>query len=378
MKRRIIIQQHPGIGAALVEGGSFFFTSGFDGNRDPALGEILPDLAGRAEPQCENSYGKLLDVLREVNLGPEAIVRLDHLTSSQDWLPQRSAIRARIFGRPANLASTGVATRMTGINMLTTSAIATSAPQRKQVLVGGPETHGVSSIASAVRAGPFLFLSGIRGVIERRTGKRIAEETAQSFPAQVKVCYEGLVDILAQCGATPDHLLRLDCYVRDINRANEAIAVRRDVLGDVACAATTVGLPLGARGEVEISGIALVPEQGTKIVHRGTTPDVLSVSAGGWVLVSECLGNVPDDLPGKTDEQIRRVLDKLDESLALAGSTLDDVLRLDIYLRDIYRAARLEELLRKHFRDELPAILLAGADPRNGSEVALNAIATRG
>lgn len=376
MKRRIVIRQHAGLGAALVEAGPFLFTSGFDGYRDLQSSEIMPGLAGAAEAQCENSYGKLLSVLREVNLGPDAVVRLDHFTSSQDWLPQRSAIRARIFGRPAQLASTGVAARMTGINMLTTAAMATKTQQRKQVLVGGPETHGVSSIASAVQAGPFLFLSGVRGTINRRTGERIAEETPKAFPEQVRVCYESILNILAQCGATPDCLLRLDSYVRDINRADEELAVRHDVLGDVACAATTVGLPLGARGEVEINAVALAPERGRKIDFAGQRKaDVPSVSGGGWVLVSECSGNDVNDLAGKTDRQIRHVLNTLDERLALAGSALDDVLRLDIYLRDIYQTPRLEEILREHLGSELPAIVLAGAELRNMSEVALNAIA---
>lgn len=373
MNRCVIAPQHAGVGAALVSAGQFFFTAGFDGNRDYQSSEILPSLAGAAEMQCENSYGKLLQILKNVGLDPNAVIRLDHFTSSQDWLPQRSAIRARIFGRPADLASTGVAAKMAGINMLTTAAIAISPQVEKRVLVSGPQKKGVTSIASAVQAGPFVFLSGVRGTTDRRTGKPVSEEKPTSFKEQVTVCYESILDILAQCGANPNQLLRLDSYVRDINRADEELTIRREVLGGVACASTTLGLPLGARGEVEINGIALVPGQGSKSIFSNEhASDVAAVSGGGWVFISECLGR---DIASNGEKQIQLVFDRLKERLALAGSTLDDVLRLDVYLRDIYQRSYLEEVIKTNFGSELPVIIIAGADPRNRSEVAMNAIA---
>lgn len=375
MKRRILIRQHGGVGAALVGAGPFVFTSGCDGHRDLRTGQIVPVLAGVAEAQCENSYGKILALLREVNLGPEAVVQLNHFTSSQDWLPQRAAIRARIFGKPAPLASTGVAAKMAGINMLTTAAVAIAPPGLKKVIVNGPQ-YGMPNISSAVLADPFLFLSGVRGTVNPRTGVGILEETPEAFPAQVKVCYEKIRDILTQCGATPGHILRLDCYLRDISRADEELVIRHEVLGDVACAMTTVALPLGARGEVEIMALALAPGQYDKAVcARSNHARVAAVRGAGWVLVSECLGGSGPELAGQTEEQIRTALNTLSERLAKSGSGVDQVVRLNVYLRDIYQIGCLEQLLRERFGADVPVVVVTGAELQGISEVSLDAVA---
>jgi enamine deaminase RidA (YjgF/YER057c/UK114 family) len=379
MKREILVRQHGGVGAALlVKAGPFVFTSGCDGHRDLRTGQIVPGFAGSVEMQCENSYGKVLDLLREIDLGPEAVVRLDHFTSSQDWLTQRKSIRRCVFGRPgepAPLASTGVAAKMVGINMLTTAAMAAAAPGLKKIVVSGPQ-HGMDTIAGAVLADPFLFVSGARGTVNPRTRIASAEETEEAFAAQVRVCYEVIRDILNQCGAGPRQILRLDCYLRDVSRADEERAVRRDVLGDVPCAVTAVGVPMGARGEVEITALALAPGRPDKAVYRQSNGGaVAAVRAAGWVLISECLGGIGCELAGKTEDQFRAAFSTLNRRLVESGSRTEQVVRLDIYLRDVYQMHLLDRVLRETFGAEVPAVLATGADLPGISEISLNAIA---
>lgn len=361
---------------ALVRAGPLLFTGGCDGHRDPASGAIVPALAGQVEEQCEIAYGGLERLLSQAGAGPGSIVRLDHVTSSQDWLPRRQTIRQKHFGRPAPLASTGVAARMQGINMLTAAAVSVMDPADKAVLVPGPR-YGMHNISALVRGGPFLFVSGIRGTVDPRDGRALPEETPASFAAQVRLAYEIIVAILAEAGAGADRILRLDCYVRDIQRAAEERAIRSDVLSGEGAAGTVVALPLGARGEVEVTALALAPGQGDRVVHAvadAARPGV--VGAAGFLFVGDCRATpaAAADRAGQLDGALRA----LDDALRRAGSNLSRVVRLDLYLRDVNFAAHARDRLRQRFGERAPALFLAGADLDDLLEVKLAAIALSG
>ena len=365
----------------LIKAGPLLFTAGFDGHRDPATSRIAPELAGDAERQCDNAYGAIAECLARAGASCANVVRLDHVTSSQDWLPRRQTIRGRMFGRPAPLASTGVAAKMAGINMLTAFAIAVADPRDKSVLVRGAP-FGMSNIASAVRGGPLLFVSGIRGTLDPRSGAARAEETDESFGEQVRTCYEIIDAILREAGSSPEAIVRIDSYVRDIGRRGEEATLRAETLGGIACASTVVGLPLGARGEVEITTLALAPGIEKQVIaeRRRGLPDV--VSGGGFVFVGECAGNVSAStgdldasLVAQRARQVDRALSVLEAQLRRAGSDLTRVVRLELYLRDVHFAAQARAILARRFGDTAPATAVIGADLDDLAEAKLNAIA---
>lgn len=377
VRKQILALDDAGTGlAGLVRAGPLLFTSGCDGHRELESRAIVPKLAGEPEAQCENAYGGIERLLALGGSGAGAIVRLDHVTSSQDWLPRRQTVRQRHFGRPAPLASTGVAARMHGINMLTAAAIAVADPADKAVLVPGPK-YGMHNISSLVRGGPFLFVSGIRGTTDPRNGRALPEETPEAFAAQTRAAYEIIAAILAEAQAGPEHILRLDCYLRDIRRAGEELAIRESVLGDARCAGTVVALPLGARGEVEITALALAPGHGERVVHAqadGARPGV--VGAGGLLFVGDCsaIPATPADRAG----QLEGALSALDGTLRRAGSDLSSVVRLDVYLRDVNFASEARARLGRRFGDSPPVAFVAGADLEDLVEVKLAAIALAG
>jgi enamine deaminase RidA (YjgF/YER057c/UK114 family) len=382
MPRTILARDDRGHGlATLIKAGPLLFTAGFDGHRDRATGRIAPALAGEAERQCDNAYGAIAECLDRAGASCASVVRLDHVTSGQDWLPRRQTVRGRMFGRPAPLASTGVAAKMAGINMLTAFAIAVADPADKRVLVQGG-SFGMSNIASAVRGGPLLFVSGIRGTLDPRSGAARAEETDASFGEQVRTCYEIIDAILRDAGSGAEAIVRIDSYVRDIGRRSEDAALRAQVLGGVACASTVVGLPLGARGEVEITALALAPGIGKQVIaaHCDGLPDV--VSGGGFVFVGECRGNVSVST-GEVDRslvaqragQVERALSVLEAQLRRAGSDLTRVVRLELYLRDIHFAAQAQAIHARRFGDTPPVTAIIGAELDDLVEAKLNAIA---
>ncbi len=379
MQKQILVRDDLGL-ASLIQAGPLLFTSGCDGHRDPETGRVVPELAGNAERQCEIAYGRIRDLLGHANADISAVVRLDHVTSSQDWLARRQAIRGRVFGRPAPLASTGVAAKMDGINMLTASAIAVADPAKKKVLVEGAK-YGMHNISTAVRGGSFLFISGIRATIDPRTGAALPEETAESFSAQTRMAYDIIRAILRDTGLDAGRILRLDGYIRDASRATEEAAIREEFLGNRLCASTVVGLPLGARGEVEITALALAPgfAKRTLVPKEGKWLPCV-VGAEGFLWVGECRGNVTatgqidQGLVGNREAQLESALSLLDATLRRAGSELSRTVRLDLYLRDIYFSHAARAILRRRFNDDSPVVSVMGAELDDFLEVKLNAI----
>lgn len=380
MEKRILVADDPVPGfPGLVQAGPFLFTAGCDGHRDLETGAIVPALADAAEAQCENSYGKVCALLARGGAGADAVVRLDHYVSSQEWLLRRGPIRARIFGAPAPLASTGVAAKMAGINMLTTAAIAVTNSDDKRVLVPG-EPYGMGRISSVVAAGPFLFLSGIRATLHPRPEVPVPEETPEAFGAQTRLSYRIIAEILAEVGAEPAHIIRLERYIRDRACIGEEEEACRDVLGAVSCASTTIALPLGMRGEVEITTLAAAP--GTDKEILGDEGDPTVIRCGGFVFVGACSGMAAHtggppwtELASNTEAQVENALAVLKARLEGAGSGLDRVVRLDAYLRDPNVAERFYTLLRHAFGAHAPVVVLAGAELEGIGEVMLNAIA---
>jgi enamine deaminase RidA (YjgF/YER057c/UK114 family) len=382
VEKQIVVPQGPIEGIpGTVRAGPFLFVSGCDGHRDLKTGRIVPSLAAAAEDQCENSYGRIRDLLQKAGSDMSSVVRLDHVTSSQDWLQRRQSVRGRIFGKPAPLASTGVAAKMQGINMLTAFVIAVVDTPDKQVLVPGPR-YAMENISAAVRGGPLVFVSGIRGTVDPRSGMRVAEETPEAFGEQTRVCYEIIASILRECGLRPDSILRVDCFIRDPSRAAEDEAIRQEVLGPVLCAATRVALPLSARGETEITVLAAASGIEKLVALTGQLGLPTVTRAGGLLFVGECRGM---DLPanasanlaliGNRKAQLVKALAVLESSLERCGSALSRTVRLEIYLRDIYFADAACAILRDRFKESPPTVAIMGAELEDNLEVKLNAIA---
>ena len=380
--KEILVRDDPVAGfAGVVRAGPLLFTSGCDGHRDPATGAVDPSLAGQGARQTDISYGHIARLLERAGAAPTGVARIDHFTSSQDWIAERQIKRARYFGRPAPHGSTGVAAKMAGINMLTTAVVATTDDAEHEVLIAGAD-YGIGHISALVRAGPLLFLSGVRGTGDPRTGTAIAEETADSFAAQTRICYQLVADILDRGGSATDAIVRLDRYVRDRNRAAEEAAIGAGVLGPLDAVSTSIPLPMGMHGEVEITALGVADMAGKEVCARDRRNRATVVRGGPFVFVGACdgaadrvTGEPTTVLAGDIPGQIDNALANLEERLRLGGTALAGVVRLECYLRDIYA----EELFRRRARDAFgsspPALIVAGSELGGIDEVRLNAIA---
>jgi enamine deaminase RidA (YjgF/YER057c/UK114 family) len=80
------------------------------------------------------------------------------------------------------------------------------------------------------------------------------------------------------------------------------------------------------------------------------------------------------DAPG----QLERAVRTLEDALRRANTSLSSVVRLELYLRDIYNTERLTEALRRRMGGSAPSLIIAGAELEDSLEVKLNAIAIAG
>ncbi len=75
------------------------------------------------------------------------------------------------------------------------------------------------------------------------------------------------------------------------------------------------------------------------------------VVAGDFVFLSYCVGNV-----GKSvEEQVNGALDHMEQRLAQVDLTLDDVVKLDILLRDAWDIPIMEKVFKQRFKGNYPA-----------------------
>jgi len=91
---------------------------------------------------------------------------------------------------------------------------------------------------------------------------------------------------------------------------------------------------------------------------RAIGPYSQAVRAGDTVYVS---GQIPLDpasgelIMGNIDAEIRRVLDNLEAIAAAAGGSLDQVVKLTVFLTDLAHYARVNEIMQQYFREPYPA-----------------------
>ncbi|TWD83758.1 reactive intermediate/imine deaminase [Kribbella amoyensis] len=84
-------------------------------------------------------------------------------------------------------------------------------------------------------------------------------------------------------------------------------------------------------------------------------------ATGRLVFVSGMTARRPDgSIAGVGDvaEQTRQVLDNVQAAVAAAGGTLDDVCRVDVYVRNMEDFAKIHEVRARYFREPLPASTL--------------------
>lgn len=90
------------------------------------------------------------------------------------------------------------------------------------------------------------------------------------------------------------------------------------------------------------------------------------VQAGDLVFLNFCVGNVGKSI----EEQVEGALDKMSERLKLVDLTLEDVVQVNVLLRDVWDIPVMEEVFKRRFNGKYPARKTIATDfaHRGGSD----------
>ncbi|MEN9681177.1 MAG: hypothetical protein RLZZ627_1070 [Pseudomonadota bacterium] len=120
-----------------------------------------------------------------------------------------------------------------------------------------------------------------------------------------------------------------------------------------------------------------------KAIHTELAPEAIgtysqAIQTGNTVYLS---GQIPLDpktmvlVEGPIDDQIHRVFENLSAVAMAAGGSLDDVVKLNVFLTDLGHFAKVNEIMSSYFSQPYPARAAIGvaALPR-GAEVEMDAV----
>jgi reactive intermediate/imine deaminase len=121
----------------------------------------------------------------------------------------------------------------------------------------------------------------------------------------------------------------------------------------------------------------------TRIIRTDHAPAAIgtysqAVAVGSTVYVS---GQIPLDpvtgtlVTGNIDSEIRRAFDNLLAIAQAAGGTLDDVVKLTLYLTDLGHFAQVNQIMAEYFQEPYPARATVGvASLPRGARIEMDCI----
>ena len=270
--------------------------------------------------------------------------------------------------------------------------------------------------APGVRAGRWVFATGHKGTAEF-TGRMAPEVVDQAAPRQgapkhkkeARRIFANLDRVLAAGGAERSHALRIDQYYAGVRAVDPYHEVRREFFaGNIPPSTSNLHQRFLLAGQdIEVQLIAAAAEEGFEpLQHRPAGLPVHAssgysplVTCGDFVFVAgqtaEALdtGNGPLDpeasMPSghlwkgtpiklETEFVIRR---KLKPALESVGNTLADVVKAQVYLRDIDDIPAFNEVWAAHFGNSPPATsIITTATPGficEASRIEINTISVR-
>ena len=92
---------------------------------------------------------------------------------------------------------------------------------------------------------------------------------------------------------------------------------------------------------------------------RKTHSQVITVTGGTLVFVAGMTSRSEVDAspvwPGDMRAQIRQVCENIKAAVEAAGGTMDDICRVDVYIRNMEQFEAIHKVRREYFREPLPA-----------------------
>ncbi|MFQ5913091.1 MAG: Rid family hydrolase [Nitrospinota bacterium] len=306
-------------------------------------------------------------------------------------------------------------------------------PVRREIL-GSPKFDQlvVGNYVMATRAGDLAFFAGMIGVdMERRIvfhsfeeagvecpidfGSPVAQRRREPVAVQAWAIYDQYQKILAEHGCTMEHIVKQVVYLRDVSDIPIVEDVARHFFGDSAPATTILQIKQLAVPTylIEIEAFALVPGDPAASARPQSIPSAngiepwgrhaLATSGGDFIFLSGLMADVPgphkmvrgyDDLEAEGRKlatgslvsdhweapivaQAWTVYEKARRVLEAQGSSMDNVVKTTVLLKDMRQLPAVEKVAKKFFPENPPATMILGVPdlPLPGSLVELDVIA---
>jgi 2-iminobutanoate/2-iminopropanoate deaminase len=107
-----------------------------------------------------------------------------------------------------------------------------------------------------------------------------------------------------------------------------------------------------------------------------------AILAGGWLFIS---GQIPIDpstgrmVEGSFEDKVRRVLENIKAIVEAAGGTLDNIVKVTVYLKDISLFDRFNRVYSEYFGENPPArVVVEVSNLPKGADLEVEAIAYLG
>ena len=256
-------------------------------------------------------------------------------------------------------------------------------PKREIIRPEGiPVPH--PTFTPVIRYGSWVFISGMlasdyRSGLAAETRPNPAVPLAGEHPMIIEGrCILRLLEMAAAAGGTSlANAVRIDQFPTSRAMVDPYHVERRLVIQPPRPASTSVvvsGLMV-PECNTEVELVCIIPEPGFE--KEGITTDKIpqplggyapAIRAGDFVFVA---GQVPSDFVtglgaearvdpnfwegNPIDKQARYTLDNIKLTLEAAGSSLDNVVKVGVYLRDINDIPRLDRVWREYFPKDPPA-----------------------
>ena len=227
----------------------------------------------------------------------------------------------------------------------------------------------------AFRVGDLVFAAG-QLPTDFKTGVPAEAKTDAAFPfygsdikKRTHYVLENLKKTFEAAGSSLDHILKAQVFLEDLNEFDAFDEVWKEYFTTLP-ARTTVGTTglLVKDAMIEIDLIGYVPGGAECTVVSSAAPDVLANYAEGYRVGDFVFaaGQIPSDyktgIPpeARTDpafpfygsnikKRTRYVLDNLSKTFAAAGSSLDDVIKAQVFLEDLREFNAFDEVWKEYF-----------------------------
>jgi 2-iminobutanoate/2-iminopropanoate deaminase len=240
---------------------------------------------------------------------------------------------------------------MAGRELVTIEAIATLG--EKQIIDPPGVKQRRPGVATCIRAGDLIFASGCVGNYDWETPNwKYGPDT----PSQSKQMMENMKHWLKACGSSMDQLVRVLLLINDRVDFEVMDEVYRSYFSpDMLPTRMTFEHPSSGPIFNELVEIYAVATVGKKeaIYPPGMKPTGAwspVVRAGDFVFVSGLTGRGKDGrLAPDIRSQTKQTLDNIKVCLEAAGSSLDKVVRVLVFLTDIRNLKTMDEVYSGHF-----------------------------